>query len=121
MLFDNGAGRSPTGTMTPGDPYPAFEQSFASLPIPGTAARQWYLEPGDALGDLPPGWRAVSQLLVRPAPLDWSRDYQRLAVQHPLEHERVLRTTESAQPSLASAVKRFVGRWLSRRRRVRTN
>ena len=59
MLFDNGAGRSPTGTMTPGDPYPAYEQSFASLPIPGTAARQWYLEPGDALGDLPPSSNGV--------------------------------------------------------------
>src|SRR5256885_3595094 len=54
VLFDNGAGKSPTGSTTAGDPYPGFEQSFQSFPIPGTTARQWYLGPGDALGDLPP-------------------------------------------------------------------
>src|SRR5207302_1825023 len=54
VLFDNGAGKSPTGSTTAGDPYPGFEQSFQSFPIPGTTARQWYLVPGDALGDLPP-------------------------------------------------------------------
>ncbi|MGH9062358.1 MAG: CocE/NonD family hydrolase C-terminal non-catalytic domain-containing protein, partial [Acidimicrobiales bacterium] len=53
VLFDNGAGTSPTGTMTPGDPYPGFEQSFSSLPIPSTTARQWYLGPGGTLGDQP--------------------------------------------------------------------
>ncbi len=37
VLFDNGAGASPTGgTTTPGNPYPAFEQSFSAFPIPGT-------------------------------------------------------------------------------------
>ncbi|HEX4539184.1 MAG TPA: CocE/NonD family hydrolase [Acidimicrobiales bacterium] len=54
VLFDNGAGNSPTASMTPGDPYPGFEQSFPSLPVPGTTARQWYLEPGNTLGDVPP-------------------------------------------------------------------
>ncbi|MGH2928776.1 MAG: CocE/NonD family hydrolase, partial [Solirubrobacteraceae bacterium] len=38
ILFDNGA-----GGPTPGAPYPAFERSFARLPIPGTVARSWYL------------------------------------------------------------------------------
>jgi uncharacterized protein len=37
VLFDNGAGRDP------GHPYPGFEHSFASFPIPGTQARSWYL------------------------------------------------------------------------------
>jgi len=46
VLFDNGGGPSPSGSITPGDPYPAFEQSFASFPIPGTLARFWYLGPG---------------------------------------------------------------------------
>ena len=34
VLFDNGAGTSPTGTSTAGDPYPGFEQSFSTLPAP---------------------------------------------------------------------------------------
>jgi uncharacterized protein len=54
VLFDNGAGQSPTGTASPGDPYPAFEQSFSKLPIPGRTARTWYLGPGGTLADAPP-------------------------------------------------------------------
>ncbi|MFZ1996779.1 MAG: CocE/NonD family hydrolase [Solirubrobacteraceae bacterium] len=38
VLFDNGA-----GSATPGAPYPGFEQSFSSFPIPGTQVRSWYL------------------------------------------------------------------------------
>jgi len=53
VLFDNGAGASPTGAMNPGDPYPGFEQSFATFPIPGTTARTWYLGPNGALNDQP--------------------------------------------------------------------
>jgi hypothetical protein len=49
VLFDNGAGTSPTGTSTPGDPYAGFEKSFASLPVPGTIARTWYFGPGGTL------------------------------------------------------------------------
>ena len=49
VLFDNGAGSSPTGQSTAGDPYPAFEQSFSKFPIPGTKARFWYLGRGGAL------------------------------------------------------------------------
>jgi len=51
VLFDNGAGTSPTGQSTPGDPYPAFERSFDSFPIPGTAAQTWYFGPEGALSD----------------------------------------------------------------------
>src|SRR4051794_33193712 len=45
VLFDNGAGDS----SHPGWPYPGFEQSFASFPIPHTKASAWYLAPGGAL------------------------------------------------------------------------
>jgi uncharacterized protein len=51
VLFDNGAGTSPTGTSTPGDPYPGFEQSFSSWPIAGTAAQTWYFGPRGRLSD----------------------------------------------------------------------
>jgi hypothetical protein len=48
VLFDNGAGRQP------GQPYPGFEQSFSSFPLPGTRARSWYFGAGGALGDKRP-------------------------------------------------------------------
>jgi len=51
VLFDNGAGQSPTGRTTPGDPYPGFEQSFSQFPIPGTKARYWYLGSGGTLNN----------------------------------------------------------------------
>ena len=47
ILFDNGAG------STPGSPVPAFEQSFARWPVPGTRARWWYLRSGGGLGARP--------------------------------------------------------------------
>jgi hypothetical protein len=53
VLFDNGAGTSPAGNTTPGNPYPTFEQSFSAFPIPGTVARSWYLGPEGALNDEP--------------------------------------------------------------------
>jgi predicted acyl esterase len=53
VLFDNGAGKSPQGTATPGDPYPAFEQSFPTFPAPGTSAQIWYLSPGGTLDSRP--------------------------------------------------------------------
>jgi uncharacterized protein len=43
VLFDNGAGTSPTGSRTAGDPYPAYERSFSTLPVPGVQAGSWYL------------------------------------------------------------------------------
>jgi predicted acyl esterase len=59
VLFDNGAGPSPTGSTTPGDPYPAFEQSFSTFPIPGTTARTWYLGPQGTLADRPPAIESI--------------------------------------------------------------
>jgi len=49
ILFDNGAGNS----SNPGWPYPGFEQSFSSFPVPGTSARTWYVGPNGTLGDSP--------------------------------------------------------------------
>jgi predicted acyl esterase len=51
VLFDNGAGMA----SHPGWPYPGFEQSFDSFPIPGTTGQSWYLAPGGALTDQPSG------------------------------------------------------------------
>ncbi len=48
VLFDNGAG------AMPGQPQPGFEQSWPSFPIPGAAARTWYLSLRGALADRPP-------------------------------------------------------------------
>ena len=48
ILFDNGAGGDP------GKPNPGFEQSFPSLPIPGTTARPWYFAGEGALQDAKP-------------------------------------------------------------------
>src|SRR3954465_9848861 len=41
LLFDNGAGGD-----SPGQPYPGFEHSFPSFPVPGTSGRSWYFGPG---------------------------------------------------------------------------
>ncbi len=61
VLFDNGAGRSPTGQSTAGDPYPGFEQSFSKFPIPGTKARFWYLARGGALRNAPPLRKGINR------------------------------------------------------------
>src|SRR5262249_25585464 len=49
ILFDNGAGGS-----NPGQPPPAFEQSFSRFPLPGTQARTWYLGADGTLTDAKP-------------------------------------------------------------------
>ena len=49
ILFDNGAGAAPFV------PVPGFERSYDRFPLPGTAARSWYLAPGGALADSAPG------------------------------------------------------------------
>jgi uncharacterized protein len=53
VLFDNGAGTSPGSSSNPGDPFPAYEQNFSSLPVPGTTARSWYFGPRGTLTDVP--------------------------------------------------------------------
>jgi predicted acyl esterase len=53
VLFDNGAGTSPNGNTTPGNPYPGFERSFSAFPVPGTTAESWYLGPEGKLNEQP--------------------------------------------------------------------
>ena len=50
-----------------------------------------------ALGDLPAGYRGLTQLVLRPASDDWCKDFLRLAVEHPLASERA---TAQADTSL---------------------
>ena len=45
VLFDNGAGGS-----QPGQPKPAYEQSFSKFPIPNTSPRFWYFSKAGGLG-----------------------------------------------------------------------
>ncbi|HTU80378.1 MAG TPA: CocE/NonD family hydrolase [Solirubrobacteraceae bacterium] len=59
VLFDNGAGKSPLGEATPGNPYPGFEATFSEFPIPGTVARTWYLGPHGTLGEQPATGKGV--------------------------------------------------------------
>ena len=54
VLFDNGAGAGPTGTAVPGDPYPGFEASFSSFPVPEAETRTWYFGPDGTLSDTRP-------------------------------------------------------------------
>ncbi|HEY4451753.1 MAG TPA: CocE/NonD family hydrolase [Solirubrobacteraceae bacterium] len=59
VLFDNGAGTSPTGSTTAGDPYPGFEQAFSAFPVPGTQAQTWYFGPGGTLNGQRPAAEGV--------------------------------------------------------------
>jgi hypothetical protein len=73
VLFDNGAGNA----SHPGWPYPAFEQSFPSFPIPGTAARSWYFGGSGSLGDSPTGADGADQFTWNAAarpPTDFTGD-----------------------------------------------
>jgi hypothetical protein len=49
VTFDSGA-----GGLSPGQPYPTFEDSFSEFPIPGTQAKAWYLAPGGNLKSTKP-------------------------------------------------------------------
>jgi predicted acyl esterase len=60
VLFDNGAGKSPTGGSVPGNPYPGYEQDFSTLPVPGTTAGTWYIGPGGRLTDQAPQSEGVN-------------------------------------------------------------
>jgi predicted acyl esterase len=59
VLFDNGAGPTPGGGTTAGNPYPSFEQSFSEFPIPGTTSGTWYLGPLGTLTEAPPAGEGV--------------------------------------------------------------
>ena len=68
-------------------------RTFTDLDVDGERAAQADPMLGivSALGDVPAGWRGLSQLVLRRAPEDWCRGYQRKSVEHPLEHERAAR------------------------------
>ncbi|HUZ76280.1 MAG TPA: hypothetical protein VMV93_01715, partial [Chloroflexota bacterium] len=53
-----------------------------------------------ALGSVPSGWRALSQLVLRPAPFDWCKGYQRLAIEHALAPEQRLEHVSSSSPDI---------------------
>jgi predicted acyl esterase len=56
VLFENGAGTTPLlGGINPqpGNPYPTYEKSFSTFPVPGTVARSWYLASDGRLVDQP--------------------------------------------------------------------
>jgi predicted acyl esterase len=60
VMFDNGAGASPTGQTVPGNPYPAYELSYPRFPIPGTVAQRWYLGRNGTLSSQAPNARGTS-------------------------------------------------------------
>jgi predicted acyl esterase len=74
VLFDNGAGAWPPGPQYPGDPYPTFEHSFSSLPVPGTSAGYWFLEPNGALGARAPRREGINWYESNPSALP-ANDY----------------------------------------------
>jgi uncharacterized protein len=61
VLFDSGA-----GSPVPGAPLPAFEQSFARFPIPGTRARSWFLSAGGGLAATTPARARADRFTWRP-------------------------------------------------------
>ncbi|HET7482975.1 MAG TPA: CocE/NonD family hydrolase [Actinomycetota bacterium] len=66
VLFENGAGKGPAGNGQPGDPYPAFEASFDSFPVPNTKAGTWYFGPNGSLQDAPPAAAGVDEYTSDP-------------------------------------------------------
>jgi predicted acyl esterase len=60
VLFDNGAGKSPLGNSTAGDPYPGFEHSFSTFPVPGTMPKYLFLSPDGSLASQPPSEGGVN-------------------------------------------------------------
>jgi uncharacterized protein len=60
VLFDNGAGASPSGSQTPGNPYPGFVKGFSSLPVPGTTPGYWYFGPKGTLTSAPAAHKSIN-------------------------------------------------------------
>lgn len=77
MLVLRGPGYLPLRTFRDGDV--VADRAAQADPVLGILG---------ALGDLPPGWRSLSQLVLAPAPDDWCKEYLRLAVEDPLASER---------------------------------
>ncbi|HET7523355.1 MAG TPA: CocE/NonD family hydrolase [Acidimicrobiales bacterium] len=77
VLFDNGAGKSPTGASTPGDPYAGFEKLFQTFPVAGTSAERWYVNSDGTLSDDLPAGAGVNWYTSDASALpltDWTGD-----------------------------------------------
>ncbi len=61
ILFENGA-----GGPNPGMPYPEFEHSFESFPLPGTEARSWFISDNGQLAENAPQRRVRSSFEADP-------------------------------------------------------
>src|SRR5581483_6335954 len=62
-----------------------------------------------SLSSVPDGWRAFSQLVLEPAPDDWSRGYHRMAVEHPLADERAAERAQVSGGNGLPVVSAFLG------------
>ncbi|HVM21510.1 MAG TPA: CocE/NonD family hydrolase [Egibacteraceae bacterium] len=69
VLFENGAGEGPLRQGEPGDPYAAFEASFAKWPVPETKARRWFFRPDGTMRGKPARRRHVDRFTADPAAL----------------------------------------------------
>jgi predicted acyl esterase len=72
VLFDNGA-----GSAVPGNPYPAFEQSFDAFPVPGTKPRPFYLNSNGTLTGAQPSAGGEDSFTLDPSarnPTDFTGD-----------------------------------------------
>lgn len=52
-----------------------------------------------ALGSMPPGWRALAQLVLQPAPDNWAHRHLRRSLEHALEPERAERVRSNGSAS----------------------
>jgi uncharacterized protein len=66
ILFDNGAGSATTQTSNPGDPYPQFEQSFSTWPVPNTTAQRFYFGRHGTLTDGKPTRQNTNYFTANP-------------------------------------------------------
>jgi predicted acyl esterase len=67
VLFSNGAGADPLGQKVSGNPYPAYEKSFDSLPISTQQAKSWYLGPNQTMTNSPATTNGVNSFADDPS------------------------------------------------------
>ena len=66
VLFNNGAGGPTLPLAQKGDPYPTFEKSFDSWPIPGVEPQSWYFGAQQALTDALPTGQTTNRFQADP-------------------------------------------------------
>lgn len=69
ILFNNGAGGDSLGLKAKGNPYPAYEKSFAAMPIPTQQATSWYFGPDQTLRSAPMTSAGANSFRADPAAL----------------------------------------------------